>query len=121
MTMEKSSVHRIVAGVKRYLGLQREYVMLSFVEKLTILLTALFVWGVVMLILLLCLLFASLSVSSWISELMGSEPLGYAFMALVLLLLCLLIYANRKRWIAGPIASFLVAALLSDKDKDSDD
>ena len=45
--MEKSSVHRIVAGVKRYLGLQREYVMLSFVEKLTILLTALFVWGVV--------------------------------------------------------------------------
>ena len=74
--MEKSSVHRIVAGVKRYLGLQREYVMLSFVEKLTILLTALFVWGVVMLILLLCLLFASLAVSSWISGLMGSEPLG---------------------------------------------
>ena len=38
-----------------------------------------------------------------------------------ILLLCLLVYANRKRWIAGPIASFLVAALLSDKDKDSDD
>ena len=52
---------------------------------------------------------------------MGSEPLGYAFMALVLLLFSLLIYANRKRWIAGPIARFLVAALLSDKDKDSDD
>lgn len=119
--MEKSSVHRIVAGVRRYLGLQREYVVLSFAEKLTILLTALVVWGVIMLVLLLCIVFVSLAVSSWISGLTGSEPLGYAVVALVYVLVCLLVYANRKKWIANPIASFLVTTLLCDSSKSSKD
>ena len=46
--------------MKRYLGLQREYVMLSFAEKLTVLLTALVVGGIVMMILLLSVVFSRL-------------------------------------------------------------
>ncbi len=99
--------------------MQREYVTLSLAEKLTILLTALVVWGVIMLVLLLCVIFASLAVSSWIADLVDSEPLGYAVVALVYVLVCVLVYANRQRWIGNPIANFLAATLFSDDDKNA--
>ena len=119
--MEKSTVQRIVAGIKRYFGLQREYVALTFAEKLTVLLTALVVGGVIALLLLLCTVFASLALSSWISSLTGSEALGYAVVALAYLLVSLLVYANRKRWIANPIADFLANTLLGNEGKDAED
>lgn len=113
--MEKSSFHRIIAGVKRYLGLQREYVMLSLAEKLTVVLTALMVGCVLMVLALLVLFFASLAASSLISELTGSATIGYCAIALFYLFVCLFVYFNRKRWIANHIANFLAGILLEDE------
>ena len=113
--MEKSSVHRIISSVKRYFGLQREYVLLSFAEKLTILLTAMVVGGIIMSILFVSVIFFSLALSSWIAEMTGSMPLGYVVVACLFLLLCLIIFLNRKRWIANPIARFLATTLLDDR------
>lgn len=110
--IKTSSIHRIIAGLKRYLGLQREYVMLSFAEKLTVLLTALVVGGIIMMILLLSVVFFSLALSRWISDLTGSEALGYLVVAVLYLLGCVMVYANRRRWIANPIAGFLAEVLL---------
>ena len=56
--MEKSAIHRLIGGVKRYLHLQRDFVMLTLAEKLTVLLTVLLAGGIVLLLAALVLLFA---------------------------------------------------------------
>ena len=41
-----SSIHRLIGSVKRYLHLQRDFVMLTLAEKLTVLLTVLLAGGI---------------------------------------------------------------------------
>ena len=118
--MEKSSIHRIISRIKRYLGLQREYVMLSFAEKLTVLLTALIVGAIMMLVCSLVLIFLSLAVSSWLSDVLGSDVYGYGIVALFYLVCGAVFYANRRNWIANPIANALVTMLVGEKHHESD-
>lgn len=110
--MEKSSIHRIVSGIKRYVGLQREFVMLTLAEKLTIILTAILVTCIIMLLALLVLVFVSLTLSSLLAEMTGSEVLGYGIVSLFYIIVAIVVYANRGRWIANPIANFLATSLL---------
>lgn len=119
--MEKSSIQRIISRIKRYVGLQREYVMLSFAEKLTVLLTALIVGAVMMLVFSLALIFLSLAVCSWLSDVLGSKVYGYGIVALFYLVLGLIVYVKRRNWIANPIASVLVTMLLGEKHHETDE
>lgn len=121
MIMERSSIHKIIAGVKRYLGLQREYVMLTFAEKLTVLLASLIAGSIVALLALLALVFLSFAAESWIEQLTGSAPLAYLLVALFYVVFCVLVYLNRRRWIANPVADFLAAVLLDNGTEAGDD
>lgn len=121
MIMERSSIHKIIAGVKRYVGLQREYVTLAFAEKLTVLLASLIVGCIVALLALLALVFLSFAAESWIEQLTGSAPLAYLLVALFYVVLCVLVYLNRRRWIANPVADFLAAVLLDNGTEAGDD
>lgn len=118
--MEKSSIQRIISGIKRYFCLQREFVMLSLTEKLTVILTALIVACILMLLAFVVLIFASLAISSLLAELTGSLALGYGIVAVFYLFVCLLVYANRCRWIADPMANFLATLLLNSEKQDND-
>lgn len=121
MIMERSSIHKIIASVKRYLGLQREYVMLTFAEKLTVLLASLIVGCIVALLALLALVFLSFAAESWIEQFTGSASLAYLLVALFYVVLCVLVYLNRRRWIANPMADFLAAVLLDNGTEVGDD
>lgn len=121
MIMERSSIHKIIAGVKRYLGLQREYVMLTFAEKLTVLLASLIAGCIVALLVLLALVFLSFAAESWIEQLTGSATLAYLLVALFYVVFCVLVYLNRRRWIANPVADFLAAVLLDNGTEAGDD
>ena len=110
----KSSIHKIVVSLKRYLLLQRQYVVLSLSEKLTMMLSTLVVGLMVLALLLMSLLFVSIAVAVWLSDVLGSLVAGFAVVALFYVLLSFMIYANRKRWIADPIANLVASLMLGD-------
>ena len=114
--MEKSAIHRLIGGVKRYLHLQRDFMMLTLAEKLTVLLTVLLAGGIVLLLAALVLIFVSLAVSAQLAEWTGSVALGHCIVGAFYLVAGIVVWANRKRWIANPIAGFLATLLLEDLD-----
>ena len=113
--MDKSTIRRLVDGVKRYLHLQRDFVMLSLAEKLTVLLTMLLVGGIVLLLVAMVLVFASLAASAQIALWTGSVVAGHGIVAAFYLLVAIVVWLNRKRWIANPIAAFLATQLVDDE------
>ena len=97
--------------------LQRDFVMLTLAEKLTVLLTVLLAGGIVLLLAALVLIFASLAVGAQLGEWTGSLALGYGIVAFFYLLVGIVVWLNRKRWIANPIAGFLATLLVDDEVK----
>ena len=119
--MEKSAIHRLIGGVKRYLHLQRDFVMLTLAEKLTVLLPVLLAGGIVLLLASLVLIFGSLAVSAQLAEWTDSVAVGHCIVAAFYLLLGIVVWLNRKRRISNPIAGFLATLLLEDLDGKSKD
>jgi len=113
--MEKSAIHRLISGVKRYLHLQRDFVMLTLAEKLTVLLTVLLAGGIVLLLAAMVLLFASLAVGAQLGQWLDSASLGYCIVAAFYLVVGIVVWLNRRRWIANPIANFLATLLMEDE------
>lgn len=119
--MEKSSIHRLYSSIKRYLGLQKDYVMLSITEKLTVIMAALVLLIVMFAVLFAASLFLMLGLSVWLGSLLDCEALGYVIAGGVYALVALIVYLNRINWIVNPIARFIAGELLKDSDDDEDE
>ena len=98
---------------KQYWNLQKKYLGLHTAEVLTRLLSTLALVLVLVLIGSLVLLFGSFAIAFWLGELLDSSLLGFGIIAAVLLLVALLIYANRINWIVRPTTRFMVGLLAS--------
>ncbi|MBR1800961.1 MAG: hypothetical protein IJ767_05625 [Bacteroidaceae bacterium] len=98
---------------RRYVVLQKDYLSLHGVEVLTRLFTTLALVAIFVLVGFLVTLFGSFALAYWLGELLNSTILGFTIIAAALLLVALLIYANRKAWIILPTTRFLVSLLAS--------
>ena len=104
-----NQMHQLLEDGKDYLELQKRYIGLQSAETLTKLLSAIAVWAIVILVGALVLLFACVALAFWLGSITGSIAIGFSVIAAVLLLLIIVIYANRKRWITEPASAFLVS------------
>ena len=98
---------------RQYWDLQKQYLSLHAAEVLTRLLSMLVLLIVLILVGSMVLLFGSFAVAYWLGELLDSTLLGFAIIAGLLLVMSLLVYANRKSWIYSPITTFVVKLLVS--------
>lgn len=98
---------------RQYWDLQKQYLSLHATEVLTRLLSMLVLLIVLILVGSMVLLFGSFAVAYWLGELLDSTLLGFAIIAGLLLVMSLLVYANRKSWIYIPITTFVVKLLVS--------
>ena len=98
---------------KRYWELQKQHLCLNSAEILTRLFSTLVLVLILILVGSLVLLFGSFALAYWLGELLDSMLLGFGIIAGVLLLLALLVYANRYSWIVRPTTQFMVSLLAS--------
>ena len=112
-----SAVEDLIKELKHYFVLQKKYVTLEFVSKLVILLSTLILGTVLFLISGVALLLLAFCLSSLIADFCGSQTVGYASVAGLCVLLVIIVYCNRKRWIIAPIIRFLTNLFLTDKDE----
>lgn len=62
------------------------------------------------------LVFASTSLALWLGSLVGSNALGFLFVALIYALVGLVIFLNRKKWLFLPFMNVFLKMLYKDSD-----
>lgn len=109
-----NNLENLVKEVKRYIELQGQYLKLDVVEKLTILLSTLILILILTVLSMMALFYFSFMLVYALAPLTGSLISAYAIIGAVILLLGILIYQMRKKWIFKPIVNFLSKLFLED-------
>lgn len=105
-------LHSLFDEVKRYFLLEKRYLGLQLVDALTELIAAIALWAVVILIGSCALLFGGIALSVWLGSLLDSMLAGFLIVTVAQLLLGVLVYSQRKKWIVEPTARFLFRIFL---------
>ena len=109
-----NNLESLVKEIKKYIGLQGEYLRLDVVEKLTVLLSTLILILVLTILGMMALFYFSFMLVYALVPIVGSIIGSYAIIGGVILLLALLVYRMRKQWIFQPIVNFLARLFLED-------
>lgn len=108
---------QLYVEIRKYFLLQKEFVKVDFVEKLSILLSTFIILFVVVALIMSTLLFLFIALAYTLEALVGSLALSFAIIALVYVLLIIVFYAMRKKLIINPIVNLLTGLFLT-KDKE---
>ena len=106
------TIAQLAEIVKHYLGIQAEYLKLDVVEKAVRLLTFFALTIVFLLILVGVAIFCSLAFAFWLASYTGTAA-AFLVVGVLHLLLILLFFLNRKRWIEKPLVRFFANLLLN--------
>lgn len=98
---------------QRYLASKYSEVILTFIVKMTLLLSALAVVIVLFAIGILVAFYASFALTAWLEQLTGSAIVSYALMAGIFLVIAAVVYLLRKSLIERPIATLLTRIFYS--------
>ncbi len=108
------NIAQLIAEVRNYIDLRVRDVQLSFVQKLSRLFSALILGAVLALLLAVAVIFFSFTLVYALAPLVGGEAMGYLVVALLYIVLGVVIYVNRQRWILGPILNLIAGLFLDD-------
>ncbi|MBP5498197.1 MAG: phage holin family protein [Muribaculaceae bacterium] len=96
-----------------YLKLQFSYGKLTAVEKLSILLSAIAVFAVLLIIGGFVLFNLATGIVLWLGDAIGIVWLAYVIVSVLLVLLMVLVFCMRKQWIVDPVTRFVTRLFLS--------
>lgn len=114
------SMHKLFLELKKYLELQKRFVMLDAAEKLTVLLSAVAIGAVALILTSMLLLFATFALAYYIGDLLHSLPLGFALIAMFLGVLLLFFYINRNKFVIQPLARLMASLFINQKSTHED-
>lgn len=101
------SIVQLISVLRKYIGLQKEYLKFGVIDKLVRLLTALTLAVVFLILIVAILLYLSLAAVYWMSPATGMAG-AFAIVAAVFLLLLIIVFSLRKPLIEKPLIKFLV-------------
>ena len=105
------TIAQLVEVVKHYLGLQKEYLKLDIIDKIVRLLTFAALVIVFILILVAIMMYLSFALAFWLASYTGTA-LAFLVVGGIHLLLIIVIFIFRKKWIEKPLVRFLANLLL---------
>ncbi len=107
------TIAQLAEIVKHYLGLQKEYLKLDIIDKIVRLLTFTALAIVFFLIVVAVVMYFSFALAFWLASYTGT---AFAFLVVggIHLLLFIIIFLCRKKWIERPLVHFLANLLLSE-------
>lgn len=105
------TIGQLVEVLRRYIGLQSEYMKLDAIEKFVRLMTTLIMAAVLSLLLVITLIYFSFAVAYALAPVTGTAW-AFVIVALCYLLLLILFVLFRKRWVERPMVRFLASLLM---------
>ena len=106
------TIAQLIEVLKHYLGLQTEYLKLDVIDKVVRLFTAFALAVVFFMILIAVLLYLSFAFAFWLASFTGTA-LAFLIVGLFHLLLFIVFFFMRKKWIEKPLVHLLAGLLLS--------
>ncbi len=109
------SLQALFNEVKKYVELQKDYIKLDIVQKLTILLSAFILIIVLMILGMIALFYLSFTLAYILEPHVGGLMASYAIISGSILLIIVCIYLFRQRLITQPLTRFLANLFLNDQ------
>ena len=109
------SLQALFYEVKHYVDLQKDYVKLDIIHKLTILISTLILILVLVVLGMIALLYLSFTLAYILEPYVGGLTNSYAIITGGILLIGLIVYLLRQRMIIQPLTNFLANLFLNDK------
>lgn len=111
------SIRELIGDLKKYLELQKQYVLLDLVSKMTVLLSALILGAILFMVGGIAILYISFTFAYFLSECLGSTTLGFGIVSILFIILIVVIHIMRKEWILKPLTNFLANLFLNGRKK----
>lgn len=108
------NLQQLFVELKKYAELQKDYVKLHLVEKLTILISSLILVLVLVILGITALFYLSFTLAYVLAPHVGGLMVSYGIITGCIILLIILIILFRKRLIMQPMVNFLANLLLND-------
>ena len=99
--------------MKKYLSLQKEYVLMDTADKLIVILSSVAIAVVCFVLGAMALFFLTFALAHWIGAVTDNVPLGFLCIALFHLAILVLFFRNRNKWIIQPLARAIVRLFVS--------
>ena len=106
------NLQQLLVEVKKYVELQRDYIKLDIVEKLTVLLSTLILVLIMLILGMIALFYLSFTLAYILEPHVGGLTQSYAIISACIIFLIIVVTINRKRFIERPLVRFLVNLFL---------
>ena len=120
-TGNSRDLHAITQEVKHYLQLQKRYMALDAVEKVTRLLSAVAVAVVCLILGAMILFFTLYALAEWIGALLGSAAAGFLIVAIILLVMAMVFFSHRQQWGVQPLARLMAGLFLEGEEEEEEE
>ena len=120
-TENSRDLHAITQEVKHYLQLQKRYMALDAVEKVTRLLSAVAVAVVCLILGAMILFFTLYALAEWIGALLGSAAAGFLIVAIILLVMAMVFFSHRQQWVVQPLARLMAGLFLEGEEEEEEE
>ncbi len=105
---QNNKVEKFLTDVKEYAEVRFDMVSLNIQDKFSDIVSSLVSIVVLSVLALLILLFAGLGAAIWLGEYLNNPPVGFFCITGFYVLLALVLFFNRERWIKFPIMNSLI-------------
>lgn len=115
------TISQLIVEIKRYVELRAESLQIDIVSKMSRLFTAIILFVVLFMLSALAVMFMSMTAAAALASIVGGMATAYAIIVVVYIIIGIVIFCNRKKWIKAPIAGFLADLFLNDPDSSVDE
>jgi len=119
MFTEKSTkgFQQIIEECKKYIELQKEYVKLELIEKITIIFSTLMLIMLIFILSMMVLFYLLFSLAYLLEPHVGGLTNSFLIISGIVLLFTILLYVFRKKVIINPILNFIAKLFYNDSNK----
>ena len=111
------NLQQLFLEFKKYLQMQKEYTKLELTEKLSVLLSTLILVLLVVTVGMVSLFYASFMLAYILEPYVGGLMVSFGLIASFHLLLIVLLFIFKKKWIINPMVRFLAELFLENHQK----
>ncbi len=118
--MGDTDFRKLWEEAKSYLSLHLDYGKLTAVEKLSVLLSAVALFAVLLVICIFVIFIIALGLVLWLADALGSYWTALLLVAVMLLSLMAIVFYMRKQWITDPVTRFVTRLFLTPDDRENE-
>lgn len=115
--MDVNSYKELWSECKKYITLQLEYLKLTAVEKVTVLLSAMTFVGIIIVLSACVIFFLSSAFVSWLDTIINCTWLANVITSIIVLILMIIVLCFKKSLIINPVTKFVTKLFLNPPQK----